>query len=153
MRQNNVPAPLLVWTLLLFTAWPFLYMVLFFVYIAAAMFSIGMGRAGHGLPWMGVFMPLSLLSLLETLLLMAVYALHIIFNPLLTGEKKIGWGIGLVLGSVFAMGAYWYVYFWREMRGEGEGGSGAHSGEHSGERSGEDGTGGDGNRPRSLRAL
>jgi len=121
MRQPKPPAPFLVFTLLLFTAWPFLYMGLFFLYIAATMFSIGMGRAGHGLPWMGVFMPLSLLTLLETLVLMVLYALHIIFNPLLANEKKIGWGIGLVIGSIFAMPAYWYLYFWQPMREKEEG--------------------------------
>jgi hypothetical protein len=120
--QRRAPNRVLALVLALFTAWPILCIGLFFVYIVAAMFSIGMGRAGHGLPWAGVVMPIVFLTLLEGFVLLVVYFMHLLlFNPQLPTEKKIAWGVAMLIGSVFAMAAYWYLFLWREG-GEGRGG-------------------------------
>lgn len=120
-RPNRAAALLLA----VFTAWPFIFLGLFFVYIVAAMFSIGMGRAGHGLPWAGVFMPLLFITLLEGFLLLVVYLMHLLlFNTRLDTEKKIAWGLGMLIGSVFAMAPYWYLFLWRDEEEEGSGARG-----------------------------
>jgi len=113
--RHRKPNRALALVLAVFTAWPMLCIGLFFVYIVAAMFSIGMGRAGHGLPWAGVVMPVLFLTLLEGFALLVVYGMHLLlFNPQLPLEKKIAWGVAMLIGSVFAMAAYWYLFLWRD---------------------------------------
>jgi hypothetical protein len=112
-KPNRAAALLLA----VFTAWPLLFIGLFFVYIVLAMFSIGMGRAGHGLPWAGVVMPILFLTLLEGFALLVVYFTHLLlFNHALDTEKKIAWGVAMLIGSAFAMAAYWYLFLWRDAR-------------------------------------
>jgi hypothetical protein len=104
--------------LAIFTAWPFLYILLFMCVIFGTMMSgFSGGEPPSGLP--AVFMiilPLHFLTMLEILALLVIYVVHLFKTDRVPQDKKALWAVVLFFGNVMAMPVYWYLYIWRERK-------------------------------------
>jgi heme/copper-type cytochrome/quinol oxidase subunit 2 len=102
----------------IFTAWPILYMM-FFMCVVFGMFvlmSTG-GQGGGSEPPMilWIIFPLHLLTMLEVVVLLVIYILHVFKTDRVPQEQKALWAVVLFLGNAIAMPVYWYLYIWREQ--------------------------------------
>ncbi len=97
----------------LVTAWPIVYMVLFF----ASMFAgVAPGSEATDLPVFGGFetlMAFHLATMVAMLAVVVFYVVHAFKNDALGSEKRILWVIVLLLGGSFAAPIYWFHYVWR----------------------------------------
>lgn len=98
------------------TLWPFLYMVLFFVFVfASILFMPTSGSPESGPPmFFFVIFPLHLLTMLWIMGLTVFYMVNVFRNDRVDKDKKVLWAVVLFLGSMIAMPVYWYLYIWRE---------------------------------------
>ena len=117
-------------TLAAFTAWPFVYVILFMCTVFGMIVSdIAGGARSAGPPVMLLLIfPLHFLTMLEIAGLLVVYIVHVFRTDRIAQDKKALWAVVLFLGNVIAMPVYWYLCIWREpgqpARGEGGGGAG-----------------------------
>ncbi len=103
--------------LAVFTAWPLLYIVLFFFTMLAVVMS-GFSGLGHasGLPAIFlIIFPLHFLTMLEIVVLLVIYIRHVFTTDRVPQDKKALWAVVLFLGNIIAMPIYWYLYIWREQ--------------------------------------
>ncbi len=105
-------------TLAVFTAWPFLYMILFMCTIFGMMIS-GFAGGGHssGPPTaMLIIFPLHFLTMVEIFALLVIYIMHVFKTDRVPQEQKALWAVVLFLGNMVAMPIYWYLYIWRKPK-------------------------------------
>jgi hypothetical protein len=103
-------------TLAVFTAWPFLYMVIFVCAVFGMMmlaFSGGGDSAGPPRIMMIIF-PVHFLTMLEIFALLIFYIVHVFKTDRVPHDKKALWAVVLFLGNMIAMPVYWYLYIWKE---------------------------------------
>jgi hypothetical protein len=94
------------------TVWPFLYMILFFLFVFSAIF-LGQGD-GDGIPIMfGLILPLHFLTMFLIMGLTVFYIVNVFRNEQVDRDKKVLWAVVLFLGNLIAMPVYWYLYLWR----------------------------------------
>lgn len=101
------------------TVWPFLYMILFMLFIFSFIFMARGGRPGGGASpdlFLLIF-PLHFLTMLVIMGLMVFYIVDVFRNERVEKDKKALWAVVLFMGSMFAMPVYWYLYIWREEKG------------------------------------
>ena len=103
-----------------FTAWPFLYMLLFMGTMFVAFMGGGFGGgpgAGEPLAFRIIF-PVHMLTMLEIFVLLVVYIVHLFGTDRVPQDKKALWAVVLFLGHMIAMPVFWYLYIWREPDAE-----------------------------------
>jgi hypothetical protein len=109
------------------TAWPFLYMILFFAAILILIFIsvTSQGSAGEsagkaheaGGPMPVFVLVLVCLHVFTMLLIFALCALCILDvfkNDRVAKDKKTLWAVVLFMGGIFSCPVYWYIYIWKE---------------------------------------
>ena len=100
-----------------FTAWPFVYMIIFLAYFISGPFMRGGGPSTEP---DGAFKSFQVLLAVHigTMLIMAAllvfYIVHVFKNPAIAGDKRALWAVVLFMGNVIAMPVYWFLYVWRE---------------------------------------
>jgi hypothetical protein len=94
-------------TLGIFTAWPFVYVVLF------PWLMFGIRSSGSG-PGFGIIFPLHLLTMLEIFVLLAICIVYLFRTERVAQDKKALWAVVLFLGHMIAMPVFWYLYIWKE---------------------------------------
>jgi hypothetical protein len=98
------------------TLWPFLYMILFFLFVFSTFFFIS-GSAGpdSGPPFLFfLFFAVHIFTILWIMGLTIFYMVNVFRNNRVDKDKKVLWAVVLFLGSMIAMPIYWYLYIWRE---------------------------------------
>lgn len=108
------PASLLVLAL---TLWPLVYFGLFIVLWARIAFAVVATAApSPALPiapgLLVAFFVGQLLTMILGVALLTFYLIHLFRNDQIDGNLKAAWAIGLFMGGVVAMPAYWYLYLW-----------------------------------------
>ena len=105
-------------TLAIFTAWPFLYMILFMSTIFGMMFSdfSGGGHSSGPPTIMIIIFPLHFITMIEIFVLLAIYIIHVFKTDRVPQDKKALWAVVLFLGNMIAMPIYWYLYIWKESK-------------------------------------
>jgi hypothetical protein len=102
-------------TLAVFTAWPFLYFILFFCMVFGMSFSDLSGGDSSGLPLaFKIIFPLHLLTMLEMIILLVIYIVYLFKSDRVAQDKKVLWAVVLFLGNIIAMPIFWYLYIWKE---------------------------------------
>ena len=108
--------------LAVFTAWPFLYMVLFmgFMFSSFLWMGAGPGAGGRGGPPNFFFLIFALHfdTILEVFALLVVYIIHLFKSPSVAADKKALWAVVLFLGNMLAMPVYWYLYIWKPLQAD-----------------------------------
>ena len=103
------------------TAWPFLYMIFFMLWMFSSVFMMEMnpprGKNEMPLDFM-ILMVLHLGTMMMTFALMIFYIVHLFKTPRVANDKKALWAVVLFLGNMFAMPVYWYLYMWKPLREE-----------------------------------
>jgi hypothetical protein len=105
-------------TLAIFTAWPFVYMLFFFCTVAGLVltdFSDAGKPSGPPVIFL-ILVPLHLFTMLEMLVLLVIYILHLFGTDRVPQDKKALWAVVLFLGNFIAMFVYWYLYIWKEPK-------------------------------------
>ena len=100
----------------LLTLWPFLYMILFFLFVfSTILFMPGQGREESGPPlFFVVFIALHLFTMLWIMALTIFYMVNVFRNDRVDKDKKVLWAVVIFMGSLIAMPIYWYLYIWKE---------------------------------------
>jgi hypothetical protein len=103
------------------TLWPFLYMILFFLFIfLSILFMPGRGGGESGPPFFFVvFIALHLLTMLWIMGLTVFYIVNVFRNDRVDKDKKVLWAVVIFLGNMIAMPIYWYLYIWKEVPADG----------------------------------
>jgi hypothetical protein len=105
----------------LLTAWPVLYIFLFFGFIAASMvwMSSGAGKgASHGAGPPVAFLVLFAAHFATILLMFGLIAFYIVFlfkTDRVPQDKKALWAAVIFLGNMVAMPVFFYLYVWPEQ--------------------------------------
>lgn len=101
------------------TLWPFLYMILFFVFVVSAFLFMPTQEAEGSGPhlFFVLIFPLHLFTMLWIMGLTAFYMVNVFRNDMVDKDKKVLWAVVIFMGSLFAMPVYWYLYIWRESAG------------------------------------
>jgi hypothetical protein len=104
--------------LAVFTAWPFLY-ILLFICMAFSMIISGFAGGGHPaeppfIIW--IILPLHFFTMFEMLALIVIYIIHLFKTDRVPQDKKALWAVVLFLGNMIAIPVYWYFYIWRERK-------------------------------------
>ena len=99
------------------TLWPFLYMILFFLFIfSSILFMPGPGGGESGLPFFFVvFIALHLLTMLWIMGLTVFYIVNVFRNDRVDKDKKALWAVVIFMGNMISMPIYWYLYIWKEV--------------------------------------
>ncbi|HKO97428.1 MAG TPA: hypothetical protein VJU86_10570 [Pyrinomonadaceae bacterium] len=102
--------------LALATLWPFVYMILFFIFVfSSVLFMPGPSGEESGPPFFfAVFFALHLLTMLWMIALTVIYMVNVFRNDRVEKDKKVLWAVVLFMGSIIAMPIYWYLYIWKE---------------------------------------
>ncbi len=101
-----------------FTAWPFLYLILFMCTVFGMIFY-GFSNEGNSSgmpPIMAVIFILHFLTMIELIALLVIYILHVFRTERMPQDKKVLWAVILFLGNMIAMPIYWYLYIWKEPK-------------------------------------
>ncbi len=117
-RVENMKKPVKI-LLGIATLWPFIYMILFFVFIFSSFLFFsrsGAQRSGPPVFFLVIF-PLHLLTMLWIMALTVFYMVNVFRNELVDKDKKVLWAVVLFMGNMIAMPIYWYVYIWKEVPG------------------------------------
>ncbi|SRR6266498_4510071 len=101
------------------TLWPFLYMILFFVFIfSSILFMPRPGAEESGPPFFfAVFIALHLSTMLWIMGLTVFYMVNVFRNDRVDKDKKVLWAVVMFMGNMIAMPIYWYLYIWKEGPG------------------------------------
>lgn len=99
-----------------FTAWPFLYMILFMSSILMAILAdlASTGPAGEPPDVFLFIIPLHLLTMLEIFALMIFYVIYLFKTDAVPQDKKALWAAVILLGGMVSMPVFWYLYVWRQ---------------------------------------
>ena len=99
------------------TLWPFLYMILFFLFIfSSILFMPGPGGGESGPPFFFVvFIALHILTMLWIMGLTVFYMVNVFRNDRVDKDKKVLWAVVIFMGNMIAMPIYWYLYIWKEV--------------------------------------
>ncbi len=96
------------------TVWPFVYMLLFMLFMSSAFLFLGNPGGGEPpLPFFLIF-PLHLFTMLAIMALTVFYIVNVFRNERVEKDKKVLWAVVLFMGSMIAMPIYWYLYIWKE---------------------------------------
>ena len=98
------------------TLWPFVYMILFFVFVFSSFLFLSSSaghEAGPPVSFMIIF-PLHLLTMLWIMALTVFYIVNVFRNERVEKDKKVLWAVVLFMGNLIAMPIYWYLYIWKE---------------------------------------
>lgn len=96
--------------------WPFVYMILFFIFFLSSFFFLSASPGQEFGPPVG-FIVIFLLHLLTMLWIMALtifYIVNVFRNERVDKDKKALWAVVLFMGNMIAMPIYWYLYIWKE---------------------------------------
>lgn len=96
------------------TIWPFIYIILFMVFILSTILTRGGAGEGVGPALKLTAFAIHLLTILWIWALLAFYMVNVFKNHRVDQDKKVLWAVVLFMGNVFAMPVYWYLYIWRE---------------------------------------
>jgi hypothetical protein len=103
--------------LAVFTAWPPLYVVLFFCTMFVEVMSDLYGGEHRPEPTLVLLIfPLHFLTMLEMGVLIVVYIVHVFKTDRVPQDKKALWAVVLFLGNIVAMPIYWYLYIWSKPK-------------------------------------
>ena len=100
------------------TAWPVLYMFVFFAFIAGTIFWIGVMAPEGGTHSSGppvAFLGLMAAHLATIMLMFGLTAFYIVFlfkTDRVPQDKKALWAAVLFLGNMLAMPVFFYLYIW-----------------------------------------
>lgn len=109
------PVKLLVGAL---SVWPFIYMFIFFGFIATSFFWMGRTGGQPGDHSTGVPIALVLLFAAHFATMLVIFALVVFYVVFLfktdrvAQEKKALWAAVLILGNMLAMPVFFYIYVW-----------------------------------------
>ena len=100
------------------TLWPFVYMILFFIFVfSSILFMPSQPGEQSGPPFFFVvFIALHLLTMLWIMALTVFYMVNVFRNDRVDKDKKVLWAVVIFMGSIIAMPIYWYLYIWRVPR-------------------------------------
>ena len=97
------------------TLWPFLYMILFFIFVFSSIFFLhGPGGEQAGPPFFFVVFALHLFTMFWIIALTVFYMVNVFRNDRVEKDKKVLWAVVIFMGSLIAMPIYWYLYIWKE---------------------------------------
>jgi hypothetical protein len=108
-------------TIAVLTAWPVLYVFVFFCFIAATIIWMSRPANGGESPPSGppvAFLMLMVAHLATMLLMFGLIAFYIVFlfkTDRVPHEMKALWAVVLFLGSILAMPIFFYLYVWPEQ--------------------------------------
>ena len=99
------------------TLWPFLYMILFLVFILSSILFLPPGDGKESGPpfFFAVLIAVHLLTMLWIIGLTVFYIVNIFRNDRVEKDKKVLWAVVIFLGNMIAMPIYWYLYIWKEV--------------------------------------
>jgi len=99
------------------TLWPFLYMILFFIFVFSSIFFMpGPGREESGPPFFFVaLVAVHLATMLWIMSLTVFYMVNVFRNERVDKDKKVLWAVVIFMGNMIAMPIYWYLYIWKDM--------------------------------------
>ncbi len=92
------------------TAWPIIYICIFFCFFFAVFW---MDRGGPPIGFKLIFV-LHFLTMLWMVGLIACYLVYLFKTDRVAQDKKALWAVVLLLGNIGAMPVFWYLYIWRE---------------------------------------
>jgi hypothetical protein len=97
------------------TLWPFIYLILFFIFVFSTVFFLAGGNQQGDPPviFFAVF-ALHFLTILWVMALTVFYMVNVFKNDRVDKDKKVLWAVVLFMGNMIAMPIYWYLYFWKE---------------------------------------
>jgi hypothetical protein len=103
--------------LAVFTAWPLVYLVIFFctMLVEAMSMMTGPGHRPEPPLFLLIIFPLHFLTMLEIIVLIVIYIRHLFKTDRVPQDKKALWAVVLFLGNMFAMPVYWYLYIWQQQ--------------------------------------
>jgi len=96
--------------------WPFVYMILFFIFVLSSFFFLSPSTGkefGPPVSFMVIFL-LHLLTMLWIMALTIFYIVNVFRNERVDKDKKVLWAVVLFMGNLIAMPIYWYLYIWKE---------------------------------------
>ena len=91
-------------------------MIVFFIFMFS-LFIFPHGRASQWFTQPTWYLPifiLHFLTILWTFALAIFYIIHAYRSEQVNGDKKVIWIILLLVGGMFAMPIYWYLYIWHD---------------------------------------
>ena len=102
------------------TLWPFVYFLISMLMIGAmVVFTLTADAHGDGEDFFTTvfftMFTLHMLTLLLVVALVAIYLVHLFKTDGVPQDKKALWAVVLLLGNMFAMPVYWYLYVWRDV--------------------------------------
>lgn len=98
------------------TLWPFVYLILFFIFVFSSMFFLRQSSGESGPPFFFlIFMAFHLLTMLWIMLLTIFYMVNVFRNDRVDKDKKVLWAVVIFMGNMIAMPIYWYLYIWKEV--------------------------------------
>jgi hypothetical protein len=98
------------------TLWPFLYLILFFLFAFSSIFFMsGSGESDSGVPFFFIFFfAVHIFTILWIMGLTVFYMINVFRNDRVDKDKKVLWAVVLFMGSIIAMPIYWYLYIWKD---------------------------------------
>jgi len=98
--------------------WPFIWMLIFFLFIFGTMFFMSTSPAhdehrGMPLPII-IFFAGHVLTILWMFALTAFYIVFLFRTDRVAQDKKALWAVVLFLGNILAFPVFWYLYIWKE---------------------------------------
>jgi hypothetical protein len=94
------------------TAWPPIYMLLFFVWIAVTFATNGDGSPAG--PSFGVVLGFHLATILISFALIVMYVLHALRSGRVPPDQRLLWVVILFVGNAIAMPIYWWLFVWND---------------------------------------
>lgn len=106
------------------SAWPVVYILIFFIFIFGMIAFSGPGSGGgreldpiFGVGFLLVFV-IHIFTILLSLALTVFYIVHAVKNTRLDPNMRIVWIVLFFFGGMFAEPVYWYLEIWREKPAE-----------------------------------
>lgn len=99
----------------LLTAWPLLYLALFFASVAFFWLKATGGPGAQAPNLFAYIFPLHCFTMLLTFALIGIFIFHAFKTDLIAPDKRVLWVIVLFLGNMLAFPFYWYFYMWRPL--------------------------------------
>jgi hypothetical protein len=94
------------------TAWPPIYMLLFFAWIVVTFATSDDGSPAG--PGFGVVLGFHLATILLSLALLVVYVRHALRSGRVPTDQRLLWVVILCLGNAIAMPIYWWLFVWND---------------------------------------
>lgn len=98
------------------TLWPFVYIILFLVFVFSTIFFMPGTRGDESGPpfFFAAFMAVHIFTMLWIMALTVFYMVNVFKNDRVEKDKKVLWAVVIFMGSMIAMPIYWYLYIWKE---------------------------------------